>query len=115
MQRPGLRAEVFALFEDIGDVVAAEGLELEGVFDGAGDFVGAIDFAQRYDFGDVLMGVKAALFYLVEILFSTRAEGIEAQQQFGVAGCMALLEQLLDVVRIFNVLVTVVVTGVGGD
>jgi hypothetical protein len=33
MQGPGLRAEVLALFEDIGDVVAAEGLELEGVFD----------------------------------------------------------------------------------
>ncbi len=52
MQRSGLRAEVFALFEDIGDVVAGEGLELEGVFDGAGDFVGAIDFAQSYDFGE---------------------------------------------------------------
>ena len=33
---------MFALFEDIGDIVAAEGLELEGVFDGAGDFVAAM-------------------------------------------------------------------------
>src|SRR5260370_40976302 len=106
MQGPGLRAEVFALFEDIGDVVAAEGLELEGVFDGAGDFVGAIDFAQSDDFGDVLTGVKAALFYLVEILFSTRAESIEAQQQCGVPSCMALLEQRHYVSRILHILRT---------
>ena len=43
MERAGLRPEALALLKDVGDLVAAEGLELEGVFDGASDFVAAMD------------------------------------------------------------------------
>ena len=43
VERTGLRAEALALLEDVSDIVAAEGLELEGVFDGASDFVTAMN------------------------------------------------------------------------
>jgi hypothetical protein len=44
MERAGLRPEALALLEDVSDIVAAEGLELEGVFNGARDFVATMDF-----------------------------------------------------------------------
>jgi hypothetical protein len=43
VERAWLRAEALALLEDVSDIVAAEGLELEGVFDGASDFVAAMN------------------------------------------------------------------------
>ena len=49
------------------------------------------------------------------ILFGTGTEAIEAQQQFGVACCTALIEQFLAVLGVFEVLVPVVAAGVGGD
>ena len=49
------------------------------------------------------------------ILFGTGTMAIEAQQQFGVAGCMALIEQFLAVIGIFEALMPVVAAGVGGD
>jgi hypothetical protein len=44
-----------------------------------------------------------------------RAEGIEAQEHFGVAGSTPLIEQFLDVIGIFEVLVPVIAAGMGGD
>src|SRR4029077_1234547 len=43
VERAWLRAEALALLEDVSDIVAAEGLEIEGVFDGASDFVAAMN------------------------------------------------------------------------
>jgi hypothetical protein len=43
VERARLRAEALALLEDVGDIVAAEGLELEGVFDSASDFIAAMN------------------------------------------------------------------------
>jgi hypothetical protein len=43
VERARLRAEALALLEDVSDIVTAEGLELEGVFDGASDFVAAMN------------------------------------------------------------------------
>ena len=43
MKRAGLGPEALALLEDVGDIVATEGLELEGVFDGPSDFVAAMN------------------------------------------------------------------------
>jgi hypothetical protein len=43
VERARLRPEALALLKDVGDIVAAEGLELEGVFDGASDFVAAMN------------------------------------------------------------------------
>jgi hypothetical protein len=63
----------------------------------------------------VLTGVKSVQFKLEVILFGTGTKAIEAQQQFGVAGCTAPIEQFLAVIGIFEVLVPVVAAGVGGD
>jgi hypothetical protein len=37
MKGPGLRGEPLALFEDVGDVFAGEGLAVEGILGGAGE------------------------------------------------------------------------------
>jgi hypothetical protein len=51
----------------------------------------------------VLRGVKAADLKLEVILFGTGTEAIEAQQQFGVACCTALIEQFLAVIGILKI------------
>ena len=53
MQGTGLRGEALALFEDIGDVFAGEGLEVEGVLDSASEVVLAVDVGEGDDFVDV--------------------------------------------------------------
>ena len=63
----------------------------------------------------MLTGVKSVQLKLEVILFGTGTEAIEAQQQFGVAGCTALTKQFLAVIGIFEVLVPVVAAGVRGD
>ena len=63
----------------------------------------------------MLTGVKAVDLKLEVILFGTGTQAKEAQQQFGVACFTALTEQFLAVLGIFEVLVPVVATGVGGD
>ena len=102
VQRAGLGCEALALFEDVSNVIAAEGLELEGIFDGTGHFVGAINLAQCDDLGDVESRAQAALLELAMILFGTRTESIKAQEQFGIPGCAAPLKKFLDVVRVFE-------------
>ena len=54
---PGRGGWPGALFEDVFDVFAAEGLEAQGVLDGAGDFFGAVDLGQ----GDDLAGCDGGL------------------------------------------------------
>ena len=103
------------MFEQVGDVVAGEGLELEGVVEGAAQLVGAVGVVEGHDFGDVLAGIEAALLKLAIVFFATRTQGIEAQQQLGLAGGAALIEQFLDVLGILEVLAAVVRAGVGGD
>jgi hypothetical protein len=49
------------------------------------------------------------------ILLGRRPEGIKTQKQFGVAGLASLIEQILDVIGVFEVPVTIVAKGVGGD
>src|SRR5208337_1930376 len=102
-------------FEDVGNVVAAECSKFESVFDGARDFVRAIDFTQGHDFGDVNPGIEATILKLAIILLGTRAKSIKTQEQFGVAGLASLIEQILDVIWVFEVPVPIVATGVGGD
>ena len=103
------------MFEDVGNVVAAESSKFESVFDSASDFVRAIDFTQGHDFGDVNAGIEATILKLAMILLGKRAESIKTQEHFGVAGLASLLEQILDVIWVFEVPVPIVATGVGGD
>ena len=72
-----------------------------------------IDFTQGHDFGDVNPGIEATFLKLAMILLGTRAESIKTQEQFGVAGLASLIEQILDVIGVFEVPVTIVATGVG--
>ncbi len=46
MQGTGLRGEPLALFEDVGDVFAGEGLGVEGILDGASQVVLAVDVGE---------------------------------------------------------------------
>jgi hypothetical protein len=72
MKGSGLWGEALALFEDIGDVFAGEGLAVEGILDGAGEVVRTVNVGQSDDFVDVGAGVKAALGELV-VIAGTRA------------------------------------------
>src|ERR1700745_2014020 len=49
------------------------------------------------------------------LLLGKQAESIKTQEQFGVAGLASLIEQILDVIWVFEVPVPIVATGVGGD
>lgn len=48
-QGAGFGEKALALFEDVGDVFAAEGLRSEGLLDSPGEWIGAMDFAERKD------------------------------------------------------------------
>ena len=93
MQGAGLRGEPLALFEDVGDVFAGEGLGVEGVLDGASEVLLAVDVGEGDDFIDVDAGVETALGELAVVFFSAGAQGVEAQQELGVAGFAALVEE----------------------
>ena len=61
MQGAGFRQQALALLQQVGDVLATERLELQGVLDGAGGLVGAVDFAQGHDLADVMQDVQPPL------------------------------------------------------
>ena len=75
-----MNREALTLFEDIGNVVAAKCSKFESVFDGASDFVRAIDFTQGHDFGNVNAGIEATFLELAIILFGPRAKCIKTQE-----------------------------------
>jgi hypothetical protein len=60
-------------------------------------------------------GIEATILKLAIILLGNRAESVKAQEQFGVAGLASLIEQILDVIWVFEVPVPIVATGVAGD
>ena len=103
------------MFENVSNVIATKCSKFESVFEGASDFVGAIDFTQSHYFGDVNPGIEATILKLAIILLGKRAESVKAQEQFGVAGLASLIEQILDVIWVFEVPVPIVATGVAGD
>jgi hypothetical protein len=57
VKRAGLGSQALTLFEDVGDVFAGEGLEVEGVFKGAHDLVPPIDVGECDDLVDVSAGI----------------------------------------------------------
>jgi hypothetical protein len=63
-QGTGFGQASFVLFEQIGDVLAAEGMKFEGVLDGADGFLDAVDFTQGDDFADVVERVEAVFLKL---------------------------------------------------
>jgi hypothetical protein len=115
MQGSGLRGEPLMLFEDVGDIFAGEGLAIEGVLNGAGEVVLTVDVGESDDFVDVGARVKAALGELMVVLFGARAQRVEAQQELGVTGLAALVEELFYVVGIFEVAAALVAAGMSGN
>lgn len=108
VQSTRLRQLTFVLLEDVGDVFAAESLKAQGIFDGAGDFFCAVDFAQGHDFGYMLVVVEASFLELTIVLLGLGREGHEAHEQSLFMRLAPLLEELADMVRIFKVLMPVV-------
>jgi hypothetical protein len=115
MERPRDGREAFALFEDVGDVFAGEGLEFEGVFESADDFVFSVDVDQGHDSGDVDAGVEAAFLEPAIVFLGTRAEGVEARKKVCLAGPASLVEEFLYVIGIFEVTMAFIAAGMGGD
>jgi hypothetical protein len=103
------------LFEDVGKVFAAVSLEGEGVLEGAGDLVGAVDFTQGDDLLDVVGGVEAFVLEFAGVEFGLGAELEEGQQEGRVTGPLALGQQVLEVIGIADVLVAIIAAEVGGD
>jgi len=61
VQGPGFRQDALALFEQVGDVLAAEGLELQGILDGLGGGLRSVDLGQGHDLADVMEDVEPTL------------------------------------------------------
>ena len=72
VQRRGLGERAGSGFEEVGDVVAGERAEVEGVVEGARGGIGTVDFAERDDFAHVMDGVEAAVREFAVILVGAR-------------------------------------------
>jgi hypothetical protein len=115
MEGAGFGESALALFQKVGDVFAAERLELEGVLDGSGGGVGSVDFTQGHDLADVVRDVEApVLEFAVERLGPGR-EGEEPEHELLVAGPSALLQEFARMVGVLEVLMAVVGAPVPGD
>ena len=62
MKGGGRSAQALALFEEVGDVLGAEGFEGQCVLEGAVDLLGAVDLTQGDDLLDVVGGVESLVF-----------------------------------------------------
>lgn len=82
MEGSGCRGVAGALFEDVFDVLAGVGLALDGVFDGEGDFFGAVDFGEGDDLVDMNALVEVAGGELLVIVFGVGTDGVEGEQPF---------------------------------
>ncbi len=58
MEGAGFRQDALTLFEDVGDVLATERLELQGILDGPGGLVRPVDLGQGDDLPDVMQDVE---------------------------------------------------------
>jgi hypothetical protein len=92
MERAGFRQAVLALFEEVGDILRAEGLEFERVLDGSSGHLGAVNLAEGNDLSDVMEGIEASLLQFVVEGLGVGGEGEEAQEELLFAGPPALLQ-----------------------
>jgi hypothetical protein len=58
VQRSGFRQDALPLFEQVGDVLATEGLELQGVLDGPRGLVCPVDLGEGDDLANVVQDVE---------------------------------------------------------
>ena len=81
-----------ALMEDVGDVFGAVGVELDGVFDGSGGCLFAVDFTQRDDFSNVDVAVEAPVLKLPDVFVGVGADAQELHEMLLIAGFTFLLQ-----------------------
>ena len=91
----------------MGDVFAGEGIEEERILDGAATGLLAVDLGEGEDLADVCAGVEAPRHQALVIRRRLDRERQELREQALLAGAVALLEQRLGVIRIFDVLVPI--------
>lgn len=104
-----------ALFEEVGDVIAAEGVELAGGFEGVGEGLAVMHFGEGEDFFEVEMGVKGLFEEAAIEGFGVGGEGEEEVEDFLIVGLTALLEERALVIGVEEVLIFLVGAGMLGD
>jgi len=115
VQRPGFREDALPLFEQVGDVLPAEGLELQGILDGPGGGVRPVDLGQGDDLANVMQDVEPPL---SETLVESLGLGRQRQQplqQLLVTSATTLQKQGLGVIGILEVAPAVVAAHMPGD
>ena len=103
------------LFEQIGDIITAESLVFEGVFEGACGGGRAIDFGEGEDFLEMVTGIEAFVDQSLVIEFRLGSEGEESGEPFLVVGAAAESEEFLFVIGIDQGLMAIIGTGMAGD
>ena len=104
-----------ALLQQVGDVITAVRLKSEGVVNGSGHGVRAVEFAQGNDFLDVVGGREAFFLQLAIIRLGLGRQVEKGRQQGLLAGADALGHQFTIVIGVADVLAAVMATGVRGD
>jgi hypothetical protein len=115
VQGRGRRSVALPLFEEVGDVFAAIGLEGQRVVQGAGRFVGAVDLAQRNDLLDVARSIEPLFLKLACVEVRLRTQAQAGLKEGLLARAMAMDQEFLEVIRIANVLAAIASAQVGGD
>ena len=115
VQSAGRDGRALALLQDVGDVFAAISFESEGILEGVGDLINAVDFAQGHDFLDMVGSVEPFLVKFADIELGLGRQIQERQQEGLLTGFEALGQQFLGVIRIVEVLVALVPARVSGD
>ena len=103
------------MFQEIGDVLAGEGLEGEGILDRPADLILVVDLTEGDDLLHVVAWIHAAFIELPVVVRGPGGEREKAQEEALVPGFLALSEKWLGVVRVFTVLMSVEASGVTGD
>ena len=103
------------MFQQVGDVLAAEGLEFQGVLDGPCGLLGAVDLTEGHDLADVMQDIQPPLGQALIERLGLGRQRQQAQQQLLIACPATLLEQRPRVIGVLEVLVAVVAADVTGD
>ncbi len=115
MQRVRLRQDTRAALEDVGDVLAAEGLEVARVVERPRHCFGAVYFAERDDLLHVMPGVEPACGELGVIDFGAWWERKEASELALRPRAAPLGQQGARMIGIFDVAATIVGSPVTSD
>ena len=115
MEGAGFADGTGALGQEIGEVLDAEGVEGEGVLEGASGGVASVDFDQGESLLDVMGEVGTPLTQLLEVGLGLRAQGEELDELELAATLTPLGEEFLLVLGVDDIPVTVVGAGMFGD